>query len=214
MERTIIILGLVYSFWNSSCQGSSSQNNNLQVDTTKSMKISNYWVTPKPSFELNTIIDSSQDTLKLVSCAEYVYSPFGKLDKKSDIKNSLLNNFLVTNRLDTLENGVFEFQILKAKSSKLILFFDNDPEATKHSSIFKGEITDKDVHLLNDIKIGMDKKYFIMTFFDYFPVQLLSEFNYIVFESCVLDISHTYKFKADKLQSIDFKTDSYWNINY
>ena len=215
MTRIYLIFGLILISLISACKGSSNRIDNIQqVDTAKSMKTGDFWVMPKPTFELNSILDSSQDTLRLITCAEYVYSPFGKLDKKSDINKSLLNKFTIADKIDTMDNGVFEFQILKNKTSRLILFFDNDPEATKHSSIFKGVIIDKDVDLVNGIRIGMDKEHFIKTFFDYFPSQLLEKYNYIALESCVQDIRHTYRFKDDKLQSIDFKTDSYWTVDY
>ena len=185
-----------------------------QADTTNSIKIDNFWATPKPSFELNSILDSTFDTLKLVTCAEFVYSPFGQLNNKSDLPTSNLKNFEILNRLDKIDVTEIEFQILTLNSSRLILFFENDPEASKHSYIFKGEIKDSNVNFIDGIKIGMTKENFIKTFFDSFPNELMTKYNFIVFESCVEDITHTYSFKDNKLQSINFITDSYWTVNY
>jgi len=150
----------------------------------------------------------------LITCDEYVFSPFGRLKTKADIEKCLLKKFSKIDRIDTMDIGAIELQILKFKSSRLILFFDNDPEATKHSFIFKGNIVDSDVDLLYGIKIGMSKEKFLMTFFETFPKILSDKYNNIVIESCIENISQIYSFKDDKLQSINFKTNSYWTINY
>jgi amino acid transporter len=185
-----------------------------QIDTTKAVKIESFWATPKQSFDFAAMQDSTGNTLTFVTCAEYVYSPFGQVTNKSEIKTGLLKNFSVTDRVDTMDIGAIEFQILKHNTSRLIFFFDNDPEASKHSFIFKGDINDNDVMLLDGIKIGMSKANFVATFFDTFPDELIAKYNIIAFESCIDDIRHTYTFKDDKLKSINFKTHSYWTVNY
>lgn len=184
------------------------------VDTTKSFKVDNYWVTPKPAFDFNSLGKSSGDTLVLITCAEYVYSPFGDLKDKSDLNSSLLKNFSITDRVDSMDIGPIEFQILKHNSSRLIFFFDHDPEATKHSFIFKGEIKDSDVNFLDNIKIGMNRDDFYKTFFDNFPTATQDKFKVVVFESCIQDIKHFYNFDNNKLSSVKFITDSYWTVNY
>jgi hypothetical protein len=184
------------------------------IDTTKAIKIENYWATPKQSFDFATMQDSRGDTLTFVTCAEYVYSPFGQVTNKSDIKTGLLKNFSVKERVDSMDVGSIELQILKHNSSRLIFFFDNDREASKHSFIFQGDINDNDVTLLDGIKIGMSKEKFVATFFDTFPDDLIAKYNIIAFESCTDDIRHIYTFKDDKLKSINFKTHRYWTVNY
>ena len=136
------------------------------------------------------------------------------MKEKTDLLKSNLKNFKIKDRIEKQENGEFEFQELTLKSSRLILFFDNDPEASRHSYIFKGEIFDKDVKFNQDIKIGMNKDNFIMTFFDRFPTKISTKYQCIVLESCVQDIKHIYSFRNNELESIKFSTDSYWTVNY
>lgn len=210
---TLTILALLTACDNSK-RPSKHRNSAQQIDTTKAIKIGNYWALPKLSFELNSLLKSSGDTLSIVTCSEYVYSPFGIIKDKSEFKSSLLKNFSVTNRTDSMDVGKFEFNILKLNTSKLIFFFDNDPEASKHSDLFKGEIHDNEVQFVNGVKIGMSKEEFYKVFFDNFPNDLLRKYKYFVLESCIQDIKHTYSFEDNKLQSIYFITDSYWTVNY
>lgn len=184
-----------------------------QADTVNAVKIDNYWITPKDSFRIISL-ENEKNTLRIVSCAEYVYSPFGEISDKSAFSNSLLKDFTITNKIETMENGTFQFQILKFKTSRLIYFFDDDPEASKHSDIFKGDINNPEVKFLYGIKIGMDKESFLAVFFKDFPAGLATKCNVIVFESCVQDITHTYTFEANKLKSVSFVTDSYWRVDY
>lgn len=218
MIRQLTILTFIFFSLLTACGNSKRTSKTVdstqQIDTINAMKIGGFWVTPKQSFELKSIFDRSSDTLSLVTCAEYVFSPFGQLNNKSDLQTSNLKNFKILDRVDKMDIGEIEFQILTLNSNRLIFFFDNDPEAVKHSSIFKGEIKDNEVKFVDGIKIGMTKENFIKTFFDNFPKELLSKYNYIVLESCVQDIKHIYSFKDNKLQAINFITDSYWKVNY
>jgi hypothetical protein len=184
------------------------------IDTTISFEIGKYWATPNKAFEFNTLIGCAGDTLSLVSCSDFVFYPFGEVKSKKDIENGLLKSFSVSDKIDTMENGIYEFQILKHGKSRLILFLDDDEEATRHSYIFKGDIYESDINFKDSIKIGMSKRQFINTFFDYFPEELLDKYKFIVFESCVEDIRHTYTFNENELQSVNFKTISYWKVDY
>ncbi len=218
MKRNLTIYTLTIFALLSACDNSKepakSENSVQQIDTTKAIKIGNFWAAPKPSFEFNSLNNSLGDTLLIVTCSEFVYSPFGIIKDKTEFKSSLLKNFNVTNRTDSMDVGKFEFNILKLNLSKLIFLFDNDLEATKHSNLFKGEIFDSEVQLVNGIKVGMTKEEFYKVFFDNFPKDLLENYKYFILESCVQDIKHTYSFKDNKLQSITFITDSYWTVNY
>jgi len=187
---------------------------NSPSDTSKSFKVDNYWVTPYKSFEFNSLLSFSNDTLDIVTCAEYVYSPFGLIANKSDINKSLLKNFKVINRVDKMDIGKVEFQLLTLNSSRLILYFDNDPNASKHSYIIKGEIKDPEVNFADSIKVGISIDNFYKAFFDNYPKELLTRFKVIVFESCVQDIKHVYTFENNKLTSVVFVTDTYWNVKY
>ena len=113
-----------------------------------------------------------------------------------------------------MDVGKFEFNILKLKASKLIFFFDNDPEASKHSDLFKGEIYDNEVKFVNGVNIGMSKEEFCNIFFDKFSKDLRSKYNIFVLESCVEDIKHYYTFVDNKLKSITFGSRSYWKVEY
>jgi hypothetical protein len=178
------------------------------------VKFGNDWITPKTSFDFNSFIDFHGDTLGFVTCAEYVYSPFGLINNKTELKSSRLSSFVCIEKVEKMENREFEFQKLSLGSNRIILFFDNDPESSKSSYVFKGEIFEKDVVLDNNVKIGMTKKAFIETFFDYFPEKMANRYSSIIFESCVQDIRHTYKFKNDRLEFIKFDSDSYWTVDY
>ncbi|MDN3581798.1 hypothetical protein [Mucilaginibacter flavus] len=184
------------------------------IDTTSTFAIAGFRAALKKSFDFNTLNKAGQDTLDIVICGEYAYSPFGIIKDKSAFSSSLLKNFTVTNRTDSMDVGPFEFQILKYGSSKLIFFFDKDPEASKHSDIFKGEIYDADVSFLNGVKIGMSLGDFYAVFFDQFPTALKDKYHVILITSCVDDIIQTYTFRRDKLNSVIFKNDSYWKVDY
>jgi hypothetical protein len=215
MNRFLLIILLLILFIE--CKNSTKQVtiNEPAIDTTRSFKINSIWVTPKHTLEFNALIKAAKDTLELSICSEFVYSPFGIIKNKNELKNSNLKNFEIKDRIDTLVDGISEIQILNLKSSKIILFFDDDPEAVKSSYIVKGEIFDKDVTINDSISIGMAKKNFINTFFDSFPNQLLDKFNVIVLETCVTGTNHVYDFKNDILTSVRFDCiECDWNLDY
>jgi hypothetical protein len=189
-----------------------SQKSILKIDTTKALKIDGYWAVPKPSFDFNNLIKNTKDTLRLVTCSEFVYSPFGKLESRNAIQKSLLSRFSVKDSIVKSRYDASAYHFLKYKTSKLILYFDND--GPTHSYIFKGLINNDGVDFENGIKIGMDKEGFLNHFFDSFPEEIISKYDFIKLESCIQDITHTYTFKENKLVSVSFITDSYLNINY
>lgn len=200
----------------SACRTSNRTENkdSLEIDTTKAIKIGDYWAMPKKEFDFVSMIEGKGDTLTLLMCGDYPYFPFGQLTDKSRIKESLLKNFAVKARVDTIQGDPVEFQILKLKSSRLILFINDDPFGEKSSYIMKGDINDNDVSFVNGIQIGISKETFITTFFDKFSSELMSEYNIIAFETCVQDLRHTYVFDGDRLRYVNFKSHSYWKVNY
>lgn len=216
MKKTLHLLLVVLLL--TSCDNSKNtiqtKNAVQEIDTTKAFNVENNWVLPNSTFEIHSINKSSNDTLSVVTCEDFVYSPFGLIIKKEDISTSKLNNFKVSDRKTKVDIGEVEFQVASFKSSKLILFLEDDPEASTHSYIFKGEINDKEVNFDNEIRIGMSKKEFITIFFEDFPEKLNDKYNNFILESCVLDIKHFYFFKGDKLESVKFKTDGYWALEY
>jgi len=215
MIRPFLILCFVIFL--DGCTNSTNQELKIVVpsDTTKSFRIGNCWLTPKPSFDFNSIRFANGDTLDLVTCSNYVYFPFGKIDNKNELKGSLLKDFNTTSRTDSLDNGIFEFQILKINSSKLILFFDNDPESTISSYIIKGEINEKNIRFVNNVTIGMSQNDFVNEFFDLFPNELIDKYNVIILVSCVSGLKHVYTFKDNRLNSIRFEcVECSWNLDY
>jgi len=177
----------------------------LPADTTKSFKIDKYWITPKPTFEFSAILKISHDTLALVTCAEYAYSPFGILKEKEELKTSSLKNFSVKDTSVELPGSRQMCQILNWHSNKLLLFFDHDPEASKDSYVISGEINDSSVLFSNKLKIGAESKLFYELFFDDFPKELQNRYHVIVLEACVSSVKHIYNFRNEKLASVKFK---------
>jgi hypothetical protein len=93
-----------------------------ETDTTGTFAIGGFRAALKKSFDFNTLNKVGQDTLDIVICGEYAYSPFGIIKGKSAFSSSLLKNFAVTSRTDSMDVGPAEFQILKHGTSKLIFF--------------------------------------------------------------------------------------------
>ena len=184
-----------------------------KYDSTKSFRIDNYWATPKPKIEFNTLNLAGKDTLDLVICADYVYWPFGFIKNKDMFASSILKNFSLNNKHIVNEADAFEIQVLKLKSSKLIFCFDDTDSAT-HSDIYKGEIYDSEVQFINGLKIGIDKTDFYNLFFDYFPTELTSKYKVVELESCIDGIKHLYTFKNGKLNSVKFISNFTFKADY
>jgi hypothetical protein len=211
----LTFVALAFFTW--SCNSPTGQKNSTSehgpIDTLNAIKILNFWVTPKKSFKFNSVGQSGSDTISFVTCSEYVYSPFGQLHRKSDLEKSLLKDFNVKSKTDTMIDGLNEFHILTRGQNRLIIYFDLDPSC-KHSYIEKGDILKNNVILEENVQIGLGKIEFLNKFFDDFPQGLANHFSVVVFESCVEDIRHTYTFKEDTLKFVNFSTYSYWTVNY
>ncbi len=133
------------------------------------------------------------------------FSPFGKLNEKSNFQKTLLKNFKTINKKKKVEGGFIEYQFKFAfRSSNLHIEFDNDLEASTHSYIVGGEIRDREIGFVNNVHIGMDVDDFCRIFFSFFPEEILERFKVIIFESCVTDIVHIYTFENKKLISVKF----------
>lgn len=185
------------------------------VDTVNSFSLHGTLVMLRPKLEFNSLDHFSHDTLSVVICGDYVYSPFGIIADSLKIQKSLLKNFEKSDRIDTSGGERFFVQSLKLKSSKLLLFFDNDPEASTHSYIIKGEIYDPEVQFSNGVKIGMSKADFFKTFFSIFPESINNQINVFCLESCIEGIRHIYVFNDNKLISVKFEcVDCTWKVDY
>jgi hypothetical protein len=187
MTRQTLFLAVFLLITLVSCNNPTTQNETAYVpfDTSNSFRINNYWVTPKKSFDFNSLGKSSRDTLHLITCSNYVYFPFGKLTDKSSLKSSLLKDFYITSsHLDTFVNSMLpsnpsdnfkqwsETLELELGENKLSLFLDNDPEASMHGYIRSGKIVDSKILFSENIRIGMSSTDFYNLFFDYFPKEL------------------------------------------
>lgn len=168
----------------------------------KELKIQEIIVEPKPDFGFTSFRKISNDTIDFVVCTRFVYYPFGEIENEIELRKSLLNLFEINDKKD---KGGYACQVLKFKSSKLLLFFSNNSEGPISSYILKGEIYDDEVVLIKDIRIGMSKKEFFNLFFDSFPQILEERFNEIGFVACVDGTNHYYSFKNNKLKSIRFE---------
>ena len=185
------------------------------ADTARSLRIDDYLVIPKESFEFNSLVESPDDTLYLVTCCQYVYFPFGELKDKSSLKTSILKNFEIINaKRDTFTNPDISPELqwreeiqLQSGNNKLNIYLDNDPESTMHSYILSGEIVDSNVTFSQNIKSGMGMEEFCKIFFDYFPEELAERYKVIEFESCVTSIKHIYSFNDQKLIDVKFISD-------
>lgn len=215
--RLIFILTVLFVMISCSNSSTFKATNNNFVDTTKSFKIDGYWITPKESFDLNSLGRASVDTLHLVTCSEFVYFPFGKLTEKSSLKVSLLKNFnVITSKRDTFTNIMLQVDSNKnfkqwsesielvLDSNKLSLFLDNDQESSMHGYIREGKILDSSVLFINNIKVGIDIEDFYNKFFEYYPSELRKKYKVVKLESCVADVTHIYTFNNGKLVSVKF----------
>ena len=170
-------------------------------------------VIPKESFEFNLLITTEPESLWLVTCGDFVYFPFGEISSKAELSSGLLKRFHVASTHDTMVNGVFELHRLVLGSSKLILWFDDDSEATIESYILSGEIIDSSIHFINGIHVGSSLETFLATFLSSFPESVLKRCSTVIFESCVTGIRHVYYFRNGQLARIRFEcVDCSWKL--
>jgi len=221
MRKIYFILCLIFCVtWscNPAAKDTSKKKTKLQanVDTVNSFRIDSFWVTPKRLMKYGAIQESGADTLDLVMCGDYMFSPFGVIDIKSDLKTSKLFKFIITDTTAADGGGnSLKIQKLKFKSSKLILLFpDPGDNSDRSSHIVKGEIYDKDVQFINGVMIGMKIKDFYRKFFEHFPIELMNDYKVIVFDSCVEDLKHVYTFNNGELMSVKFYGNYVIKVDY
>ena len=213
MTKAIKLLPLLTILF--SCDNQSSPVENAHdgpVDTSNAYIVEKFWVRPKSAFELHSIPQHHLDTLHLVSCADFVYFPFGKLTDSASLSSSLIKEFKITSfKRDTFTNTNVhpamqwnETLYLTLNKNRLQLFLDNDPEASTHGYIQTGQIVDDKVTLVNNIRVGMGAGEFYGQFFEKFPADLINKYKVVKLESCVLDITHVYHFSDGRLKSIQF----------
>jgi hypothetical protein len=192
-----------------------NQSSSKPADQKNSFQVNNIWVTAKPELEFNSIDRAAKDTLSIAICGEFVYSPFGIIEDSMKIQKSLLKSFNMINKIDTSNGEKIFVQSLRFKSSKLLLFFDKNPEAEKGSYIIKGEIYDPEVQFDYGVRIGMSKSDFYKAFFTNFPDVLQKQLDVFCLESCIMGLQHIYTFKNNKLSSVRFEcVECSWKVDY
>ncbi len=162
-------------------------------------------VVPKKSFDMLQIDKDSVNLLHVVSCGDYVYYPFGFNEKDAAPVLRILKQFSDSIVNYPYADTVLEFHWLRYRSSQLLLFFDDDPEAQVSSYILKGKVLDESVPFTNSIQIGMTIESFLTRFFAPFPARWPTDLDTIVFESCVVGIKHIYSFSKHRLVQIEFQ---------
>ena len=162
-------------------------------------------VVPKKSFDMLQIKTDSVNFLEIITCGNYVYFPFGYNQKREESVLQVLNHFSDSIVNYPYADTVLRFHSLKYRSSHLLLFFDNDPEAEVSSYILKGQVLDKSIPLVNGIHIGMTIESFLKKFFNRFPNRWATNLDTIVFDSCVEGIKHIYRFSNHRLVQVRFE---------
>jgi hypothetical protein len=172
-------------------------------------------VVPKESFQMHSVAKNSDDSLVIISCGDFVFYPFGKMSKASELSSSVLNIFKVQSHLEKMDNGKVLFHTLQYKSSRLLLFFDDDPEASTSSYVLKGDIIDSNVVFSNNIRIGMSKSAFLSEFFESYSPEILKDYNIIIFDTCVFGTRLTFYFINNCLSKVGIVTlGTFWKLNY
>jgi len=211
MKKVNILLVVFNGLLLNSCSSKNEQNEFISGnDTSKYVIIANERIVPKEVFQFVTLNKSDGDTLDIVSCSEYVYSPFGKINNEAELKSSVLKNFSVVRHQ---QNETLNFYELKYGQSKLILHFDNDTEAAQTSYIINGGLYDGSIVSSNGIRVGMSSVDFYKTFFYSFSEKLQKKYKVVIIESCVIGLKHIYTFEGNRVTSVKFEcVDCDWNI--
>ncbi|HET6226474.1 MAG TPA: hypothetical protein VFF27_09365 [Bacteroidia bacterium] len=173
-----------------------------EKDSSNYILILNEQAVYKQAFQLLSVTKQEGDTLRLVSCADYIYSPFGKIENEAGLKLSLLKHAEVKIRAYDEQSDFYE---LGQGKNKLVLFFSDDTDGALSSSIVKGKIQDSSIVFNNGIHIGMNNVDFYKIFFESFPKKLQENYNVVEIESCVQGIKHVYMFEKKKLTSVEFE---------
>jgi len=94
-----------------------SQTNTLRIDTTKAIRINGYWAIPKPSFDFKNSAENTKDTLRLVTCSKFVYSPLGKLESRNAIQKSPLSRFSIKDSIIKSKYDTSTYHFLNIKQA-------------------------------------------------------------------------------------------------
>ncbi|GJM62912.1 hypothetical protein [Persicobacter diffluens] len=152
-----------------------------------------------PEGECDRYFLAFKDSTVSLCCLEELYNPFGLLIE-SDI-SGYLSDYEIS-----YETGGESKTIVFSKNQNMVRLVKWKSEYSDHFELFlgKGQLTDNDLTLLNEIKIGMTKTEFINRYFQ-FADSTIKKINQV---SVCLDErgdSYTkYKFENDTLSRINF----------
>ena len=130
----------------------------------------------------SSLVKSSNDTLKLIACSEFLCSPFGEIKNLQTLKESLLKKFKIieVKKNKSIILDKYSLLSLKYNYSFLNLLFCDYTRKSRYSYINSGEIVDSDVIFDNKIKIGLSIELFYTQFFNDFPNELKQRYNVII----------------------------------
>jgi hypothetical protein len=170
-------------------------------------------IRPISGFEFDAAETRSPDTVHVVSCDDFLFSPFGHMKSARDLRRGILRNLKFHSTRKRQPNGIFEYQYLQSATSRLILYFNTDIEAQRSSYVMRGQIRDSTIQLAKHIRLGMTKQEFVNTFFLRFPLDQLDRARVFVFETCLDDVRHFYFFDHNRLNKILFDNPgSFWKF--
>jgi hypothetical protein len=170
-------------------------------------------IPPANGFEFEFVETRAPDTVYVVSCDEFLFSPFGVMKSKRDLRRSTLRDLTFNSIRRSQSDGTFEYEYLHSHTSRLILFFDTDTEGERSSYIMQGEIRDSTIRLAKHVRLGMTKQEFVDSFFLAFPLNELYRARVFVFDTCLGDVRHFYVFEQNKLVRILFDNpESIWGF--
>jgi len=205
MKRAIILF--IFSIFFSRNSFGNQIINNTIIDSSKMFQIDNFWIYGNEKFEYISLVKSSNDTLKLIACSEFLCSPFGEIKNLQRLKESLLKKFKIieVKKNKSIILDKYSLLSLKYNYSFLNLLFCDYTRKSRYSYINSGEIVDSDVIFDNKIKIGLSIELFYTQFFNDFPNELKQRYNVIIFYPCIDNIpTHIYTFENGKLKNIKF----------
>jgi len=145
----------------------------------------------------------NDDTLKLISSSDFLDYPFGKYLKTVNFKKAL--PLLTKMELNKTDKDICKF-IYKSSYIKTFLSKSEDELSKKTVWIVYAKIKDKEIALINGIKLEISKKEFLSKFFDQIPDDI-SKINVIELIRGLDGVWQYYDFKEDKLIEIHFDSD-------
>ncbi len=160
-------------------------------------------VAANPEFDFHSIANESKKELTVVSCGNFVYFPFGKLNSVADLSSSALKGFIVTP--DRKRDGITLYSLQSGVNHLTLVFHNPDDEGPINSYLVNGEVNDSTLRFSNGLHVGMKQSDFFSLFFESYPVSKWKSLETVIFESCVTGTQHIYSFSKGRLKRIKFE---------